>query len=156
MPPLNLTRDVVSPLIREINDSTIAKFTATDAHEPIAEDFTQPRRNSAKITAIIVTVVILGIIFVILMRTACQKSSDDADPENPAEDPALAPGHVYGHDYVASHALDTLRYGRSLDRPSFQHVEDRGSGGSVVARPAPAVAHGSDEQDEPLPPPPCK
>lgn len=153
MAPLNVTGDVVSPLIRHFNNHPAANNADTNLRDSILPDYSQPKMSPPKITVIVFGGLILAIICVCLFyRIFCNTTKR---PETP-----MPQGHVYGHDNASSHGLGTLRPDRSYERPSFQHVENSGLGdspwgGNTVARPAPAATHGWDRGDA-TPPPPCK
>lgn len=160
MAPFNLTEDVMSLLIRHLNDTLAAHNTTINARDTITpDDYTHPKISNARVAAIIVTGVFLTIIVVFVFYRSVEKLAERQDSESP-----MPQGHVYGHDNASSHGLDTLRPDWTSGRPSFQHVENSvpgthqwggGTGGGSVARPAPAATHGRDRQDE-SPPPPCK
>ncbi|KAG6354904.1 hypothetical protein INS49_003985 [Diaporthe citri] len=151
MAPLNLTGDVISPLIRHFNNSPVAPNVLINARDSTFPDYSQPKINKDKIAAIIIGGVILAIIFVFIFCRTFEKITQR--PERP-----MPQGQVYGYTNASSHALASLRPDRSYERPSFQHIENSGlgnrqSGGGAVAYPAPVVTHGRDRQDESPPPP---
>lgn len=158
MSPFNLTGDILLPLIRQIHNGTLPGPAAVGARDTVVADLSSPSARHVTIGAITVLGIFFTCLFVYCMCRTGGKAAGVPDLE---ADPALAPGHVYGHNNEStSYVLGTLRSDRRSGRPSFQHVEDRASGnrytgGSTVARPAPAVTRHSDVDDE-TPPPPCK
>lgn len=161
MAPLNITGDANSPLLPASNSSAAADNTTIATRDPYwpdhstgSTDYTREIDHKTTAAAIIVSV-ILAIILAIIFYRCMQRILVGSDPD---PDPALAMprGHVYGHDNASAHEMRPMRSGSSYGRPAFREVEDRaaGSGGSTVARPAPAVTHPLDGQG--TPPPPCK
>lgn len=158
MAPFNLTADVLHPLIRQIQNTTLPDHAAVNARDIVVPDLSRPKAKYVTIGALIVMAIFFICIFTFCICRMGEKNPGVPDLE---ADPALALGHVYGHNNDSrSYALGTLRSDGRSQRPSFQHVEDRASGNrdtgrSTVTRPVPVVTRHSDVGDE-TPPPPCK
>lgn len=153
MAPINVTGDVIFPLIQHFNHDPVADNTSINPRESSSTDYPQPLISKPKLAAIMVGVLVIAGICVFIFCRIFWKIAERSERPMPQ-------GHVYGHENVSYQRLATLRRGTNSARPSFQHVENSGLGdsqwgGNTVARPVPVATHGRDRRDE-TPPPPCK